>query len=296
MVSELHLPTATHIGGVSLRVSSLAAARDFYGGLLGMESRSRSDGRETFGAPNGQHALVELVEMKGALTQPIRAAGLYHTAFLLPSRSGLGHMLRKLAESEWPLTGASDHLVSEALYLDDPDGNGVEIYADRPRESWRRENGSIAMATEHLDLRSLLAASDRETAAGFEWRGFPEGSVVGHVHLRVPSIEAARVFFVDSIGMDITASGYPGALFMSAGGYHHHVAANIWQGRNVPPLPANAAGLLHFEIIVPEESTIAWIAANADKAGLVVTQDGGAGISIEGAGGIMVKVRPRSTL
>ncbi len=276
------LPVTTHIGCVRLRVASLDRSLGFYHELLGLQRESAAQGRATLRANGGGHPLVELVEKPGALPQPVRAAGLYHTAFLLPHRSDLGHALRRLAEAQYPLQGGSDHAVSEALYLADPDGNGVEIYADRPRELWPRANGEIAMATLPLDVDSLLAESDADFAGG-EWSGFPEGTKVGHIHLRVPSVEGARKLLVDVIGFDVISAKYPGAIFVSAGGYHHHVAANIWEGRSVPPLPSEAAGLIDFEIIAPDSSEIAAIAERARGAALQVDDvDNGIAIAHDG--------------
>jgi catechol 2,3-dioxygenase len=289
-MDDVKLPASTHIGRVRLRVASLTRALAFYQSLLGLVMLDQSAGRASLGAPGGTRALVELVEKPGAIRQPVRAAGLYHTAFLLPSRADVGHALRRVAEFDWPLQGAADHAVSEALYLADPDGNGVEIYADRPRESWPLSNGEIAMSTMPLDIESLLAASDSEQSSGAGRRGFPAGSTVGHIHLRVPSVDEGRKLFVDVIGLDVTASGYPGALFMSAGGYHHHVAVNIWEGRNVPPLADNAAGLIDFELVVPDKPAIDAIAERARNNGIPVESipDGAA---LTHAGGIRTLVQ-----
>jgi catechol 2,3-dioxygenase len=287
------LPESTHIGGVKLRVASLTRSLEFYGTLLGLQPGAISGGRVALSAPQSDSPLVELVELPGAIQQPMQAAGLYHTAFLLPRRSDLGHALRRLAQSGWPLQGASDHAVSEALYLADPDGNGVEIYADRPREIWPRANNEIGMTTQRLDVESLLAESDADAqTSGSEWSGFPAGSTVGHIHLRVPSIEDGRILFVDIIGMDVTASRYPGALFMSAGGYHHHVAVNVWEGRNIPPLPANAAGLIDFEVVVPDAAAISAIAGRAAAAGIASETVDGEVVLIH-AGGIRVVLTAR---
>jgi catechol 2,3-dioxygenase len=270
------LPTDTRIGSVNLRVASIGNALDFYGGILGLHVMQASAGTASVGAPNATRPLIQLVEHPGARRQPVRASGLYHTAFLLPRRTDLGLVLRHLADVRWPLQGGSDHAVSEALYLADADGNGVEIYADRPRGSWPRDGNEIAMTTIALDVEDLLRQSDE---SGELWSGMPEGTTVGHVHLRVPSVEMARELFVDIIGLDVTAANYPGALFMSAGGYHHHVAANIWEGRGVPPLPENAAGLLDFEILITDAAAINRIADRATTdlavaAGITVDRSG----------------------
>jgi catechol 2,3-dioxygenase len=285
------LPSATQIGCVHLRVAAIDTAVKFYAGLLGMHVRKSDAGSATLGTE--LRPLVELTELPGAARQPVRASGLYHTAFLLPNRAGLGHMLRRVAQARWPLDGASDHAVSEALYLSDPDGNGVEIYADRARDSWPRVGGQVAMTTLPLDINNLVDTADAESAAGVVWRGFPAESVVGHVHLRVSSIAAARALYVDTVGLDITADNYPGALFMSAGGYHHHVAANIWGGSDAPPLRADTAGLIAFELIVPDTGAIEAIRLRALESEIPVEQVQN-GIALTYAGGIRTLVVTRS--
>jgi catechol 2,3-dioxygenase len=287
------LPETTRIGRVRLRVASHEKSLSFYGSLLGLKGRALASGQVALTAGDDRDALLELIEQPGAHQQPVRAAGLYHTAFLLPSRADLGHALRRLSEARYPLQGGSDHGVSEALYLADPDGNGVEIYADRARERWPRSNGEIAMSTMPLDVESLLLEADSsESKSNSPWEGFPEGSTVGHVHLRVPSIEAARKLLVDTIGFDVISARYSGAIFVSAGGYHHHVAANIWEGANVPPLPDDASGLLDFEVIVPDAEEIQMIAERARSAGLPV-EAVVSGIAVE-HGGIRVHLVNRS--
>jgi catechol 2,3-dioxygenase len=249
-------------------VSSLDRAVAFYGDLLGLR-QERKDGRALMRAAGDNVALLELIEHPGAKPQPVPATGLFHTAFLLPRRSDLALALSRLTAARYPLQGASDHAVSEALYLADPDGNGVEIYADRPRESWTRANGEIVMTTMRLNLESLLAEVDA-VAGNDQWDGFPGGTVVGHIHLRVASIDRSRALLSEIIGFDIIVSRYPGAIFVSAGGYHHHVAANVWEGSNFPPLPGDAAGLIDFEIVVPDAEEIAAIGKRARTAGVHV--------------------------
>ena len=152
--------------------------------------------------------------------------------------------MRRLADRQWPLSGVADHLVSEALYLNDPDGLGIEIYRDRPRETWRTANGELAMATDPLDVQGVAA----ESGAELPWQGLESGTVIGHVHLHVPRIEAGEAFFCGEIGFEPMVRGYPGALFAAAGGYHHHLGMNTWVGVDAPPPPENAVGLRSFTI------------------------------------------------
>lgn len=169
---------------------------------------------------------------------------MYHFAILVPSRASLGRSLRRLSEKRWPLTGASDHLVSEALYLDDPDGLGIEIYRDRPRDEWPVSNGQLLMATDPLDLQGVFD----EPGAEMQWSGLEAGTVIGHVHLHVPHLDTAERFYCGRIGFEPTVRGYPGALFVAAGGYHHHLGLNTWTGIGAPPPPDDAVGLRSFTI------------------------------------------------
>ena len=233
------LPADAHIGQVSLTVRDLDRSLPFYRDVLGLAEIG--SGRL---GPAGGRVLVELHERRDAVAKPRRSAGLYHFAILVPSRAALGRSLRRLAEKRWPITGAADHLVSEALYLDDPDGLGIEIYRDRPRDSWRVANGELAMATDPLDLQAIAAEPGAETA----WVGLEAGTTMGHVHLHVPHIDSAESFYCDRIGFEPVVRRYPGALFASAGGYHHHLGLNTWAGVGAPPPPENAVGLRSFTI------------------------------------------------
>lgn len=239
------LPSDAHIGRVSLTVRDLERSVAFYRDVLGFEE-DRRDGRTAYLAPAGGRVLIELHELTTAVPKPRRSTGLYHFAILVPSRAALARSLGRLVEQRWPLTGASDHLVSEALYLNDPDGLGIEIYRDRPRESWSRVDGQLAMATDPLDLQALL-----DEAEGGAWSGLEAGTVMGHVHLHVPHLDAAEAFYCGRVGFDPTQRSYPGALFVSAGGYHHHLGLNTWTGIGAPPPPEDAVGLRSFTVESP---------------------------------------------
>lgn len=240
----MSLPTDAHIGSVTLAVSQLDRSLPFYLDVLGFRVRSRDDARVELSAA-GQSTLVELVEKPGAVVRPRRSTGLYHFAILVPTRAALGRSLRWLSDRGWPLTGAADHLVSEALYLNDPDGLGIEIYRDRPRESWRTSDGELAMATDPLDLESVV----REPGADAGWTGLDEDTVIGHVHLHVAHLAEAEAFYAGRIGFTPMVRRYPGALFVAAGGYHHHMGLNTWTGVGAPAPPPNAVGLERFTIV-----------------------------------------------
>ena len=229
------LPDDLAMGRVALSVRDLERSLAFYAGTLGLEPVERGPGRAILGA--GGRPLVELVERPDGRRDPAEA-GLFHVALLLPDRRALGRTLRLLVEREVPMTGAADHVVSEALYLDDPDGHGLELYRDRPREAWY-ENGRFAIDNRPLDARGILAEADR--AAGLD-----PGTVVGHVHLETHDLAKARDFYVGRLGLEPMAD-WPRALFVSKGGYHHHLAANSWNHRSRPAADRpDRIGLLHY--------------------------------------------------
>ena len=237
------LPGDAHIGEVSLTVSNLDRSVAFYQDVLGFRE-SRREGRTAYLGPEGGRTLLALHERPQAIPKPRRSSGLYHFAILVPSRAALGRSLRRLVDQRWPMTGASDHLVSEALYLDDPDHLGIEIYRDRPRPEWPLQNGQIQMATDPLDLQSVHDEPGAETP----WSGLDAHTVIGHVHLHVPHLDAAEALYCGRIGFEPMVRGYPGALFVAAGGYHHHLGLNTWTGIGSPPPPEHAVGLRSFTI------------------------------------------------
>ncbi len=237
------LPADAHIGQVSLTVRDLDRAVLFYRDVLGFHELTRA-GRASLLGPAAGRVLIELHENQAATPKPRRSSGLYHFAILVPSRAALGRSLRRLVDKGWPMTGASDHLVSEALYLSDPDGLGIEIYRDRPREEWRMSSGQLLMGIDPLDLQCLLD----EPGAEVPWSGLEAGTVMGHVHVHVPDLDAGEAFYCGRVGFEPTVRGYPGALFVAAGGYHHHVGMNTWLGAGAPPPPEHAVGLRSFTI------------------------------------------------
>ncbi|TNC52986.1 VOC family protein [Rubellimicrobium rubrum] len=228
------------IGRVALTVNDLAAVQDFYQSALGLDRMGSDPGIALLGA--GGRPLLELREDRAARRRSVREAGLFHTAFLLPSRAALGQWLVHAADSKVRLQGASDHLVSEAIYLADPEGNGIEVYADRPRDAWPKENGRIRMATEPLDLRDLAQS------AGGRWTGAPEGTVIGHVHLQVGGLAEAEDFYQGTLGFDVVTH-YLGASFLGSGGYHHHLGTNIWNSQGAQRRSFPSTGLADLEIL-----------------------------------------------
>lgn len=258
------------IGRVRLRVADLGRALDFYQRVLGLHDA----GGAALGPAGGPPALVELVEERGAPPRPPRTPGLFHFALLVPTRRDLGRALLRFRDVGWRLHGFADHSVSESIYLADPEGNGIEVYADRPREAWTREGDELRMTTDPLDLDDLLAAAGPAEASA----GLPQGTVVGHVHLEVSDLAAAEVFYARDVGFDVTVRSYPGARFLAAGGYHHHVAVNVWNGAR-GRVPAGARGLVDYEIVVP---------GGEDREALLARL--GAGDRIEDPSGIGIRI------
>jgi catechol 2,3-dioxygenase len=240
----------TSMGPVRLTVADLESVRDFYRDAIGLAELDSSNGVVRMGtAEPSDPPVVELVGEPDAPPRPRGTSGLFHLAILVPSRPDLARALQRVAEADWHLSGASDHLVSEALYLSDPEGNGIELYRDRPREEWPVRDGTLQMATLPLDLDGVLGELRREDASA----GMPSGTRIGHVHLNVGDLDAAEAFYSGTLGFDVTVRGYPGALFVSAGGYHHHLGLNTWAGEGAPPPPLGSRGLRWFEIVLPSE-------------------------------------------
>jgi catechol 2,3-dioxygenase len=274
-------------GAVRLTVANSDRLREFYERTIGLRPLGGSNEVARLGADG-----VPVVELAGepeATPRPPRTTGLFHLAILVPTRLELARALARVIRSGWRLTGASDHLVSEALYLNDPEGNGIEIYRDRPRTEWRYDGGEIQMSTLPLDLDGLVVElGDPETD--------PEpmaaaGTRIGHVHLNVADIGKAEAFYAGLLGLDVTVRGYPGALFLSSGGYHHHIGVNTWAGEGAPPPPPGSRGLRWYELVVDDvarldglEETLrgAGVEIERTEAGLRIPDPAGNGVLVRG--------------
>lgn len=257
------LPTGTRLGVVRLQVADLARSLKFYEEILGLRMVHRDDTSATLAAHGDDAALVELRARHGARPMVQRGRlGLYHFAILLPDRASLGRFVRHLGEIG-AHAGAGDHLVSEAMYLQDPDNLGIEVYADRPRESWRRVGRELMMATDPVDVADLLQA-----AGDTPWRGMPAGTTIGHVHLHVGDITRSAEFFSETLGFDRMVWHYPGALFLAAGGYHHHLGTNTWAGAGAALPEEDDARLLEWTIELPDMDNLAALEASLKQAGV----------------------------
>jgi catechol 2,3-dioxygenase len=261
------LPDETHVGHVTLQVSDLQRSVEYYSDVLGMAMLHRQHNVARLGVRATGQQLAVLQEERGIAKAP-RAGrfGLYHFAVLLPDRPSLGKFAAHLFASG-VRPGVADHAVSEALYLTDPDGLGIEVYADRPRSSWTQSRNELVMVTEPLDIADVIASGKSDA-----WTEMPDGTIMGHIHLHVGDINSAEAFYHATVGFDKTVWSYPGALFLSAGGYHHHVATNVW---SPGPSPGEQeARLLEWELIVPSAEEAARVARRLAEAGFAATYGG----------------------
>ncbi|TVR73825.1 MAG: VOC family protein [Sphaerobacteraceae bacterium] len=266
-VESTRIHPQTDVGQLRLTVSDLNRSIGFYADLIGLRLISKNEAAATLGV--GEVPLLVLDEQPGAEPWPrgVRSyPGLYHFAILVPTRADLGRWLTHWLRQDMPLPGQGDHFVSEALYLEDPDGHGIEIYRDRPRIEWEWQDGQVRMGVEPVDIRGLLEAAEQ---ARDPWTGMPPGTTLGHIHLQVTDIEATATFYRDILGFDIVAR-MPSALFMSAGGYHHHIGANIWHSRNAEPAPAEHVQLVSYSIVLPNRSSFDQVLERLKQAGIPV--------------------------
>jgi len=268
----LVIDPGTHIGAVHLTIRDLDRSVRFYEAHVGFSLHRRDDRSAWLGAGG-----PDLLVLSQCDTAPrVRGTtGLYHFAILVPSRADLSRALRRLVETETVMQGAADHLVSEALYLADEDGNGIEIYRDRPRAEWPFVNGQLQMGADPVDFDALLAEP-----GGTGGGGLARGTVIGHVHLHVSRLDDAMRFYVDILGFELMQRYGPSACFVSAGGYHHHIGLNTWAGVGAPPPPPGAIGLKHFDVRMPD----------ADAVGAVLDRVRAANIPVESVdGGFLIR-------
>jgi catechol 2,3-dioxygenase len=263
---------ATGVGLLALTVSDLERSLVYYTEAIGLAVLRRDGDTATLGVAN--RPLLVLTEQPGAAEWPRGGrsyTGLYHFAILMPTRADLGRWIRHWLELGLPLPGQGDHIVSEALYLEDPDGHGIEVYRDRPREGWQWQNGQVRMGTGPVDIRGLLEEAAR---AGEPWTGQPSGTILGHMHLQVGNIPEAVTFYHEILGFDIVAQ-MPSALFVSAGGYHHHIGMNTWHSLGAVPAPADSVRLRYFTVDLPTDEARRAVLARLDAANIPHTEANG---------------------
>jgi catechol 2,3-dioxygenase len=251
-LNPYRLDPGVAVGPVHLNVQSLDRSLALYHDVLGLEPHPRSTTTVALSVP-GEHPLVLLTEDPSAPPKPSRAPGLYHMAILVPSRADLGRILLRLSHTGYAVQGASDHGVSEAVYLADPEGNGIEIYHDRPRDEWPTANGGLRMVTEAMDVDGVLGAVSEPATEG---AGLPEGTRIGHVHLQVSDIKASERFYGDVLGLDLMQRYGPSASFFSAAGYHHHIGMNTWMSAGAAPPPDRATGLRYFTLLLSSRAAL----------------------------------------
>ncbi len=268
--AEFRIADGTRIGYVHLRVRDLDRSLSFFLDTLGLRLVSGGPHTATLSATGRGPGLIVLTEKKDAPARPARASGLYHLAIRVPARRALAMSIRHVNDAGWMVEGYADHDVSEAVYLSDPDGNGVEIYADRPSDTWPFRTGQVEMVTIPLDLDSLMQEISDWPGP---WEGIDPGATIGHVHLRVADLERTEAFYREVMGFDVTQRSIPGALFFSAGGYHHHVGANTWASEGGPRPPADATGLIAYSVILPDAPSLRDVEVRLEAAGVVTSRD-----------------------
>ncbi len=268
---DAEISPQTTMGSVELTVADLERSVAYYETVVGLSTREREDGRASLGT--AERELLVLAELPGA--QPADGyTGLYHFALLVPERVDLAGWLAHAVRDGVELTGLSDHYVSEAIYLRDPDHHGIEIYVDRPREVWEGQVGE-RMTTLPLNVRNLMGElPDPEHPEPAAFDGLPAGTVMGHVHLRVSTIDETVAFYRDVLGMGLMASLGPYAAFLSAGGYHHHLGANTWESAGAPPPPAGSATLSHYSIVLPDQAELERVVKRLRSGGVAIEENG----------------------
>ena len=264
----------TSLGAVSLTVRNLDQSLEFYETRLGLQQNSRSENIARLGVLGRD--LIVLTEAPDARSYS-RSTGLYHFAIRVPTRFDLACSLQRIVNTKTAVQGFADHLVSEAIYLPDPDGTGIEIYRDRPSEQWQYENGRLIMETDPLDLDGLL---NELAGQPDNWNGLHPDTTMGHVHLHVAQLNSAEAFYRDVLGFDLVLRYGPSASFLAAGGYHHHIGINTWAGIGAPPPPVNSSGLRWYTVELPDGKSLKQVTDRIKKAEIEL---------VEGGGGYMVR-------
>lgn len=262
-------PPGMRLGPVGLAVRDLDAELDFYCHVLGLRILSRRGDQRVLGLDGAPDPLLVLTWKPTAQRPPRYSTGLYHVALLVPSRRGLADVIRHIRQRRYPLQGRAHHIVSEAIYLADPEGNGIEVYADTPRDAWHDAEGEWRMDTLPLDVAGILAELPEAGATGTE---MPAGTRIGHVHLKVSAVDEAERFYTQVLGLTPTMRLGSHAVFLAAGGYHHHVAANSWESAGAPPPPPDSLGLRYVTFVLPGAEWLPRLEAHLQTLGVPYDQ------------------------
>lgn len=275
---NFHREPNTFVEQVNLKVQNIERSLAFYKDIIGFKVLEQTTTTAKLSA-DGKTVLITLEQPENVIPKQPRTTGLYHFALLLPTRADLGKILLHFIQIGYPLQGASDHLVSEALYLADPDGNGIEIYTDRPSSIWDWKNNEVIMSTEPLDAQSLL-----EEAQGQSWNALPSGTVMGHIHLHVSELKKTEEFYTKGLGFAVVSRYGNQALFISTGKYHHHIGLNTWNGIGAPEPLANSVGLVSYTLKFPDEDTRKNIIHQLKNIGAIVTEENGYFVTLDPSG------------
>lgn len=271
----------TYVGNVHLLVKDLHRSMTFYKEVIGFTILEQTEKKAALSA-DGKTVLLTIEQPEVIIEKQPRTTGLYHFALLLPTRADLGNVLMHLLQSGYPLQGASNHGVSEAIYLGDPDGNGIEIYADTPEEEWIWQDNHVQMITESMDAEGVLASRISDT-----WNGLPVGTVMGHIHLHVSDLVKAEEFYINVLGFDVVLRYGAQALFISTGNYHHHIGLNTWAGVGAPAPMKNSLGLKTFTLHYPDSETLQTAVAKLKELDAYLTEDNGAYITQDPSGNVI---------
>jgi catechol 2,3-dioxygenase len=266
---EFHRKPHIYVSQVDLKVEDLERSLSFYQDMIGFKILNKTNEKAILSA-DGIKPLLSIEQPKDVKPKQPRTTGLYHYALLLPNRAELGKVIQHMINSSYPIQGASDHLVSEALYLADPDGNGIEIYADRPSSTWKWENEEVIMTTDRLDIEGLI-----QEANGEKWEGLPKATIMGHIHLHVSELQETYEFYCKGLGFNLVNRFGNQALFISTGGYHHHIGLNTWNGVGAPPPSNESVGLKRFTLVFPNEESRTNIIRQLSDIGTVFYEEDG---------------------
>lgn len=266
---EFHREPLMYVGHVRVNVKDIKRSVLFYQQIMGFKILHLSENKAIFSA-DGRTPLLTIEQPENVIPKQARTTGLYHFALLLPKRSDLALILEHFIQMKYPLQGGSDHLVSEALYLSDPDGNCIEIYVDRPSSSWIWQSGEVEMATKPLDIENLLAERKE-----LSWKGLPDKTIIGHIHLHVSELIETEQFYSQGLGFQIVNKYGNQAIFISTGGYHHHIGLNTWNGVGAPVPPDNSVGLERFTLVLPNKETMAQKVRQLQLIGAILKEEKG---------------------